>query len=181
MNRIRHLVAAALVGAALAACSAGTPPPPTHAPTQPAASQPGASQPRETQPAPTPSESAAISEIDCDLGGHDDAYHIHSLVVVKVDGQVLAPPANIGISNECMYWVHTHASDGIVHVEAPANVNPTLGDVLYLWEESYPDDAVLAAAREAIAAGEVTVNDQPISSDPLDLVLADQMRIVLGS
>ena len=80
-----------------------------------------------------------------------------------------------------MYWVHTHGADGIVHVEAPASVTPTLGDFLDLWEETYPDDELLAAAREAIAAGQVTVNDQPISSDPLDLILADQMRIILGA
>ena len=100
---------------------------------------------------------------------------------MKVDGQLLAPPANIGIGQTCMYWVHTHGTDGIVHVEAPASVTPTLGDFFDLWEASYPDDQLLAAAREAVAAGQVTVDDAPYEDNALDLVLADQLRIVLGA
>ena len=91
-----------------------------------------------------PQSGAPAPRSSCDLGGHEAAYHIHSLVGVKVDGQLYAPPANIGIGTTCMYWVHTHAADGIVHVEAPANVHPTLGDFLDLWEETYPDDQLLA-------------------------------------
>jgi hypothetical protein len=149
-----------------------------------AVTQPDSPRGHNRSPSPTPSPSpsqGAGTAIECDLGGHDAAYHIHSLVGVRVDGQLYAPPANIGIGTDCMYWVHTHATDGIVHVEAPASVQPTLGDFLDLWEETYPDDALLAKAREAIAAGEVTVDDQPYEGDPLDLVLADKMRIFLGS
>ena len=100
---------------------------------------------------------------------------------MRVDGQLYAPPANIGIGTDCLYWVHTHATDAIVHVEAPAEVHPTLGDFLDIWAKSFPDDALLAKARDAIAAGKVTVNDAPISTDPLQLVLEDRMRIILGS
>jgi hypothetical protein len=167
MRRFTRPVAAALLGLALAACTAGAAATPRPTPAAP--------------PSAVPSQPAGGNEIKCDLGGHDAAYHIHSLVGVKVDGQLYAPPANIGIGASCMYWVHTHAADGIVHVEAPTDVSPTLGDFLNLWEESYPDDPLLATAREAIAAGEVTVNDAPISSDPLGIVLEDKMRIFLGS
>ena len=73
-----------------------------------------------------------------------------------------------------MYWVHTHAADGIVHVEAPASVYPTLGDFLDIWEETYPDDELLANAREAIAAGEVTVDDKPFAGDALALAAGRQ-------
>ena len=79
-----------------------------------------------------------------------------------------------------MYWVHTHSADGIVHVEAPATVHPTLGDFLSIWEATYPDDQLLVAARQAVSAGEVTVDDQPYVGNALDLAFVDQMRIVLG-
>ena len=118
--------------------------------------------------------------IECDLGGHDGAYHIHALVGIRIGGQLYAPPANIGIGTDCMYWVHTHATDGIVHVEAPASVSPTLGDFLDIWAATYPADDLLKTARQAIAAGQVTVDDAPYRGDPLELVLADRMRIFLG-
>ena len=142
-------------------------------------STPTASGPAET-PASRSSDAPGSHEIGCDLGGHDGAFHIHSLVVVKVDGKVYTPPANIGIGQTCMYWVHTHGTDGIVHVEAPATVAPTLGDFLDLWQATYPDDQLLAAAREAVSDGQVTVNDQPGGLERTDLALEDRMRIVLG-
>ena len=71
---------------------------------------------------------------------------------VKVDGRLYAPPANIGIATDLHVLGPHPGTDGIVHVEAPADVTPTLGDFLDLWEATYPDDQLLAAAREAIAA-----------------------------
>lgn len=169
--RHRLAVAIATVGLLLTACSPAASPAPTNPPTA-----------VPSTPAPTSAAPSADggTEIGCDAGGHDGAYHIHSLVVVRQNGQVLAPPANIGITTTCMYWVHTHSADGIVHVEAPATVHPTLGDFLTIWEATYPDDQLLAAARGAVAAGEVTVDDQPYEGNALDLAFVDQMRIVLG-
>src|SRR6187397_2138362 len=104
MLRFRLAISAAILGFALAACSAASTPSP--------------------EATLSPPSQGAATEIGCDRGGHDGAYHIHSLVGVKVNGSLYAPPANIGITT-CMYWVHTHAADGIVHVEAPATVHPT--------------------------------------------------------
>ena len=179
MHRLCRGAAAAILGIALAACSAGATPTPRASPdatVPPASSNPAT---------PSPSTSGEAvgtqgTEIGCDRGGHDGAYHIHSLVGVKVDGSLYAPPANIGITT-CMSWVHTHKADGIVHVEAPATVNPTLGDFLDIWGRTYPDDQLLVQARDAIAAGEVTVDDKPYTGDATTLVLADKMRIFLGS
>ena len=159
-----------MLSLALAGCATGataSPPAPSPPTQSPSVTNPGA---------PSPGD----AEIGCDLGGHDDAFHIHSLLVVEVDGQRYAPPANIGIGESCMSWVHTHETDGIIHVEAPANVSPTFGDFLDLWAETYPDDPLLAEALAAIAAGEVTVNDEPYAGDALDLVLEDRMRIIVG-
>ena len=175
MVRFRLSIAAAVIGIVLAACSSGAKPSPVVTPSHNAPATAPAEPPTSALASP-----AAGTEIGCDKGGHDAAYHIHSLVGVKVDGSLYAPPANIGITN-CMYWVHTHAADGIVHVEAPATVHPTLGDFLDIWGKTYPDDQLLAQAREAIAAGEVTVDDKPYAGDALALQLADKMRIFLGS
>jgi hypothetical protein len=184
MRPKRHVLAAVLA-LFVAGCSAAA----TPAQSDPPASALAPSDPPVSAPAETPSEPPAVPpspselgarEIKCDLGGHDGAYHIHSLVGVKVDGQLYAPPANIGIGQTCMYWVHTHDTDGIVHVESPVRITPTLGDFLDLWESTYPDDQLLVAAREAVAAGQVTVDDAPYDGNALDLALADKLRIILG-
>jgi hypothetical protein len=174
---VRRFVAAVLLGLALAACAGGpgaTTPSPSPSASPAPTSTPAASA------AASPAPSSAGNEIQCDLGGHDAAYHIHALVGVKINGQLYAPPANIGIGPDCMYWVHTHAADGIVHIEAPAAVHPTLGDFMALWARSFPDDQLLKTAQDAIDAGNVTVDDAPFTGDPRTLVLEDKMRIFLG-
>ena len=175
MTRIRSAVAVVVVLVLLlAACSAG-------AASTPAPSPSDSASPTRTPPASAPPSEAPSggNEIGCDLGGHDAAYHIHTLVGIRIDGDLYAPPANIGIT-DCMSWVHTHAADGIVHVEAPARVAPTLGDFLAIWAETYPGDDLLGQARAAIAAGEVTLDDQPYAGDALAVRLKDKLRIILG-
>jgi hypothetical protein len=175
MTRIRPGVAVAVaLVLLLAACSAGGAS--TPAPSPSASASPTMRPPASATPSEAPSDG---HEIGCDLGGHDAAYHIHTLVGIRIDGDLYAPPANIGIT-DCMYWVHTHAADGIVHVEAPAQVAPTLGAFLDIWAETYPDDDLLARAHAAIAAGEVTLDDQPYAGDALAVPLKDKLRIILG-
>lgn len=78
-------------------------------------------------------------------------YHIHVHVAVFVNGQQVRLPAGIGITKpvlvqhyssglfddvglyDCMYWIHTHVADGIVHVEAPAKQSFTLGQFFDVW------------------------------------------------
>lgn len=174
MLRPRIPLIAAIFAIVIAACSPASTP--TRQPSPEATSTPSIA----ATPAPSAPSQGTGTKIGCDRGGHDSAYHIHSLVGVKVGGSLYAPPANIGITS-CMYWVHTHAADGIVHVEAPATVHPTLGDFLDIWGKTYPDDQLLGQARDAIAAGEVTVDDKPYTGDANALVLADKMRIFLGT
>ena len=179
MLTVRRVLAVLLIALAAVACAgSGGPATPVATPDATPASTPAA---MPTPAAPSSTPSVGGNEIQCDLGGHDAAYHIHALVGVKINGQLYAPPANIGIGADCMYWVHTHAADGIVHIEAPATVNPTLGDFMDLWAKSFPDDPLLKTAQDAIAAGKVTVDDAPFTGDPLSLVLEDKMRIFLGS
>ena len=61
-------------------------------------------------------------------------FHIHAHLTVVVDGAARQVPAAIGIpgaqpqsaaqgpfisSGTCFYWLHTHAADGIIHIESP--------------------------------------------------------------
>jgi hypothetical protein len=65
-----------------------------------------------------------------------------------VNGSARQVPAGIGIpgartqnsakgpffsSGTCFYWLHTHAADGVIHIESPVQRAYTLGDFFYEW------------------------------------------------
>src|SRR6266566_3801987 len=60
------------------------------------------------------------------------AYHIHAHLTIYINGQPVSIPQGVGISSDqsCLYWLHTHTSDGVIHIEAPKKVSPTLDDFL---------------------------------------------------
>jgi hypothetical protein len=107
-------------------------------------------------------------------------YHIHTYVSVYVNGHQERLPAGIGITKpalvehyptgifydvglyNCLYWVHTHAFDGIVHVEASAKGNFTLGQFFDIWDQT------LSSTQVGPAKGNVIVfeNGRQLTGDP---------------
>lgn len=64
-------------------------------------------------------------------------FHIHAHLDVFVDGHAYTVPALIGIEdNTCLYWLHTHATDGIIHIESPQTRDFTLGQFFDMWKSS---------------------------------------------
>jgi hypothetical protein len=80
-------------------------------------------------------------------------YHVHVYVAVYVKGKMERLPAGIGVTQprllekypnghfydvglyNCLYWLHTHVADGIVHVESPGPRNFTLGQFFDIWDQ----------------------------------------------
>jgi hypothetical protein len=100
-----------------------------------------------------------VGAVSCDFGGHDAAYHIHSQLTIKLpDGTTAEVPPNIGVNQECMYWLHTHEPDGQLHVEAPDATIATLADFLEIWRRSTNPtipNAVNAGLAEIRVMGEL--------------------------
>jgi hypothetical protein len=105
------------------------------------------------------------------------AYHIHAHLQVYVDGQPRSLPGAIGVlgpigyrtkagpwflASKCYYWLHTHTSDGIIHIESPTVRIYRLGDFFDEWGEP------LSSRQVATAQGKVTafVNGKPWTQDP---------------
>jgi hypothetical protein len=67
------------------------------------------------------------------------AYHIHAHLTIYINGKQVAVPQGVGIAPDqsCLYWLHTHSNDGVIHIEAPKKVSPTLGNFLDIWEQSF--------------------------------------------
>jgi hypothetical protein len=118
------------------------------------------------------------------------AYHIHSHLAVYVNGALRPIPLGIGIvglqvqqsqgfpfasATTCYYWLHTHANDGIVHVESPTTKLYPLSDVFAIWGQP------LSAGQVGPATGKVTayVNGKLFTGDPATITLQSREDIQL--
>ena len=118
------------------------------------------------------------------------AYHIHIHLQVYDHGAPRSLPAAIGLlgpvyentpygrfygAQKCYYWLHTHASDGIIHVESPTKRIYTLGIFFDEWRQS------LSSTQVASVSGNVTafVNGKPWTKSPRDIPLEPHFQIQL--
>lgn len=115
-----------------------------------------------------------VGAVSCDFGGHDAAYHIHTqLAVILPDGTRADVPADIGVRESCMYWLHTHDTTGELHVEAPDETQATLADFLEIWRRT-----TNPTIPDAVAAGlaEIRVLGEPVA-DAASVVLTEGLGI----
>ncbi len=84
-------------------------------------------------------EALVINGIPCDAQEHT-VYHTHAHLDIFVNGQAYEVPAGIGIEpSKCLFWLHTHSADGILHMESPENRVMTLGDLVDIWQKTALD------------------------------------------
>lgn len=111
---------------------------------------------RELAPASTTTPGTPVHGIQC-APIEQLAYHIHAHLQVYVAGAPRSLPAAIGLldpvsqqtpnglfygAQRCYYWLHTHATDGVIHIESPSHVIYTLGDFFDEWRQPLSSDQV---------------------------------------
>jgi hypothetical protein len=90
----------------------------------------------------------SVDGIQCNAG-EKTVTHVHTHLTVFVNGKARVIPYGVGIpgfqavstpqgpfveTGSCFYWLHTHANDGIVHVESPSSTETfTLGQFFAEW------------------------------------------------
>ena len=102
-------------------------------------------------------------------------FHIHAHLAMFVDGQPRMVPAGIGIPGSCLYWLHSHTSDGVIHMESPVQRTFSLGNYFDVWGQP------LSATQVGPATGPVTayVNGQRYSGNPRDIPLEAHTNVQL--
>ncbi len=89
-----------------------------------------------------------VDGIQCNAG-EKTVTHVHAHLTVFVNGKARVIPYGVGIpgfqavstpegpfveTGSCFYWLHTHANDGILHVESPSSTETfTLGQFFAVW------------------------------------------------
>jgi hypothetical protein len=118
----------------------------------------------ELAPAASISPGGEIDGIECQPL-EQVLFHIHARLTIFVRGRPMRVPYGIGISSpeaegtpagafvvagKCFSWLHTHAADGVIHIESPVQRTYTLGDFFDIWHQP------LSRTRVGPAQGHVT-------------------------
>lgn len=131
----------------------------------------------------------AIDGISCDTS-EQTLFHIHTHLTIFVNGKARQVPPGIGIpgavaqqtpagpfidSGKCFYWLHTHAADGIIHIESPVQRTYTLGEFFDEWGQP------LSSSQVGPAKGKVTVivNGKVFTGNPRDVPLGSHENLQL--
>jgi hypothetical protein len=121
------------------------------------------SQSAQTNTTASNSAFAPVNTVSCDNGEHGDFHH-HIHLSMHIDSQAVVIPQNIGINNgalnPCLYWLHTHDTSGVIHIEAPAQRTYTIGDFLDVWYQrfaqlGYPSQLGLTSGWQVYVNGQI--------------------------
>lgn len=134
----------------------------------------------------TTASGAPVDGITCRTASDQTVrYHIHIHVNIFVNGRQVLIPAGAGIPaprlvehladgvfmdnslNGCLYWLHVHTYDGIIHVESPYKSTFTLGQFFDIWQQPLGRDQVGAARGTVVAF----VNGTRFTGSPRDVPL----------
>jgi hypothetical protein len=110
--------------------------------------------------------------------------HLHVNLQLYERGRAVSVPANVGIpqGSNCLYWLHTHSSDGFIHIESPVKRTFDLGEFFDIWgpELSWTKAAGVTAPHGARLS--IWVNGTPWrGGDPRAIPLRDREAIVIQS
>jgi hypothetical protein len=136
-----------------------------------------------------PTSGAKVDGISC--GATEQLlYHIHIHLAVFKDGLLYTLPAGVGIpgssveqtqygpvatGGHCYYWLHTHTTDGVIHVESPDKRIYSLGNFFDVWHQALTD------TRVAGLTGKITafVNGTPWTKSPRAIPLLPHADVQL--
>jgi hypothetical protein len=127
-----------------------------------------------------PSSATPIAGISCDAM-EGQRIHIHQHLAIFDNGKPVTIPLNVGQrpQQRCLYWLHTHTPDGIVHIEAPLDRKFTLGDFFAIWGQPLSrTQAALAVAPKGTQLT-VWVNGTKFTGDPRTIELVSHGDIVI--
>ena len=130
-------------------------------------------------PATNDSKAAVIDDIQCESEMVQVHYHAH--LALFQDGKAVALPAEIGIdtASSCLYWLHTHETDGVIHIESPKDRQFTLGNFFDIWKQTLSDTQAGPVKASDGAKLTIYVDGQPYSGDPKAIVLKAHQKIVI--
>ncbi|HZP27144.1 MAG TPA: hypothetical protein VFB90_08875 [Dehalococcoidia bacterium] len=130
-----------------------------------------------TSEAPSNSGNTA-DDIPCEAGERL-TYHVHVHLAIFLEGQPVTVPAGTGIRSNCIFWLHTHDTTGIIHVEAPSQRSFSLGQLFAIWGQPLSSTQLLSKTVDSQHQIKAYVNGQEFTGDPSTIPLTAHAVIVL--
>ncbi|MEO6990295.1 MAG: hypothetical protein ABI346_00200 [Candidatus Baltobacteraceae bacterium] len=120
-----------------------------------------------------------VDGIRCDQS-EGAVFHIHQHVAIFDRGKPVTIPDDVGrpIVGNCLYWLHTHTPDGIIHVESPVFRTFTLGNFFDVWGQPLRATNV-AGAKGSKGALHVYLDGDRYTGDPRKIQLSAHADITL--
>lgn len=130
--------------------------------------------------APDMSSAAAKARLQM-LGQEMLQVHYHAHLDVIVDGKAVTVPAYIGIDNvkQTITALHTHQTDGIIHIESAQDDKFTLAQVFTEWGQSLTTSQVGPVALGSDKAVHLFVNGKDAGTDASQVVLHSHDEVVV--
>jgi hypothetical protein len=107
--------------------------------------------------------------------------HIHQHLTILDHGKLVAIPDDVGrpTARNCLYWLHTHTPDGIIHIEAPVDRSFTLGTFMEIWRQPLSRTQAASARLKRGEPMRVWVDGARSQGDPRAIKLASHTDIVI--
>jgi len=140
--------------------------------------------PTTNTPLPTVSLSPinTIQGVQCDPV-EGSVFHVHAHLDIIVDSKQVTIPAGVGIKpNECLYWLHTHDTSGVIHIESPTQATFTLGQFVQVWDNTPGISPTFEELTHGDKSLKVFVNGTEVndSYDAIQLSAHDEIVLVSG-
>ncbi|HSU98157.1 MAG TPA: hypothetical protein VLI40_13065 [Gemmatimonadaceae bacterium] len=121
-----------------------------------------------------------VAGISCDAQ-EGQRIHIHQHLLILDHGKSVAIPANVGqpAGKPCIYWLHTHTPDGVIHIEAPKDRSFTLADFFAVWGQPLSRSVAATASARKGQYLKVWVDGKPFMGDPGSIPLMAHTDIVI--
>lgn len=109
------------------------------------------------------------------------ALHIHPTLEIEILGEKQTIPDSIGITKTGMHVIHTHGTDGKLHIESPNPAEFYLKDFFAIWGKTFNKKQIFFYTTDAKHTLKVYLNgieDNRFGDIPLKD--GDRIKIVYG-
>ena len=145
-----------------------------------AAPTPQSTPPQGKQQQQTVPVGETVAGVSCDAM-EGQRVHIHQHLVLLDHGNPVPIPANVGrpLVRQCLYWIHTHTPDGIIHIESPTARTFTLAEFFTIWGQPLSRTQVASMKAGKNAPIKIWVDGKPYTGDPRKIQLTAHADIVI--